>query len=347
MLPILLSLANSFADPTTAAEETPWLRQTDLFISGQDSVSIYRIPSLLVAPSGAVLAFCEAREGDDGDPTDLVLKRSRCEDPPRPTMMFNGYPRTFGYGVTWDPLRVVLPGEGNATMNPCPVVNRASGDILLCTYRALGGLQSHLQRPFEGPLLLTTSKDEGVTWSPPRDLKPEVGDFIAGPGVGIQLRDGRIVIPGYSPVGPGGGTASRVIFSDDHGQSWHAGAMVDAATDESQVVELTEGVVMLNARSNRGRWCRYVATSGDGGQTRETQGDELALPETQCQASLVARDHAAPAGLEHWLLFSNPANPGPWAACTRLTVRLSCDLGATWVSAPVVKCAERRSESAQ
>ena len=53
-----------------------FFRQQDLFISGHDDVNIYRIPSLIVSPQGTILAFCEARQGDDGDPTDLVLKRS-------------------------------------------------------------------------------------------------------------------------------------------------------------------------------------------------------------------------------------------------------------------------------
>ena len=31
----------------------------DLFISGHDNVNIYRIPSLIVAPSGTILAIIE------------------------------------------------------------------------------------------------------------------------------------------------------------------------------------------------------------------------------------------------------------------------------------------------
>jgi len=58
------------------ARQTPMFTEMDLFISGHDNVNIYRIPSLIAAPSGTLLAFIEAREGDDGDPTDLVLKRS-------------------------------------------------------------------------------------------------------------------------------------------------------------------------------------------------------------------------------------------------------------------------------
>ena len=326
MIPPLLALPSLCA---SASEAAPLLQRTDLFISGQDSVNIYRIPSLLVAPSGAILAFCEAREGDDGDPTDLVLKRSLFEDPPRPTAMLNGYPRTFGYGVTWEPMRPVLRGEGEAIMNPTPVFDRGADSIVLLCYKALGGLQRHLQHPFEGPVLLLSSADEGLNWSAPRDIKPSVGDFIPGPGVGIQLQSGRLVIPGYGPDAKGA-TFSRVIYSDNHGLTWHAGAPVASPSDESQVVELTPGTVMLNARSNVGHGCRYVAISHDGGQTWTTEGDEPGLPEPCCQASLVGYDVTEAAGTQRSLMFSNPASPGPWVDRTKLTVRVSQDLGQSW-----------------
>ena len=76
------------------------------------------------------------------------------------------------------------------------------------------------------------STDDGATWSPPREITQSVGHFAAGPGIGIQLSSGRLVIPGYSKAG------SRVIFSDDHGQTWRAGAPVkNKGCNESQVVE--------------------------------------------------------------------------------------------------------------
>ena len=53
--------------PQASAAETRFT-DTELFTSGHDNVNIYRIPSLAVAPSGTILAFIEAREGDDGDP---------------------------------------------------------------------------------------------------------------------------------------------------------------------------------------------------------------------------------------------------------------------------------------
>ena len=42
--------------------------------------------------------------GDDGDPTDLTVKRSVYTGPQKPPQMLNGYPRVFGYGVNWEPM---------------------------------------------------------------------------------------------------------------------------------------------------------------------------------------------------------------------------------------------------
>ena len=54
------------------------LQQHEVFVGGADEVDTYRIPSLIVAPGGTLLAFCEARKvsSHDASPTDLVLKRS-------------------------------------------------------------------------------------------------------------------------------------------------------------------------------------------------------------------------------------------------------------------------------
>ncbi len=129
----------------------PLFTKQDLFLSGHDNVNIYRIPSLIVSPRGTILAFCEARQGDDGDPTDLVLKRSLYENPPGQPRNLNGYPRTFGYGVNWQPMQVVLAGKGEAIMQPCPVVDRTTGELLICCQEIRGGLANLKWTPVFGP----------------------------------------------------------------------------------------------------------------------------------------------------------------------------------------------------
>jgi sialidase-1 len=314
----------------SAAAAEPMLAQVDLFSSGQDDVNIYRIPALLTAPSGTLLAFIEARAGDDGDPTDLTLKRSVYAPAQEPRML-NGYPRVFGYGVNWEPMRTVLPGKGGAIMNPCPVIDRSTGRIWLPCYEVLGHLTEHLKDPYKGRILLTWSDDEGLTWAPPRDLTGDVPRFIPGPGVGLQLRSGRLVIPGYWAPAANVPSRSCVIYSDDHGQTWHQGAQVIGNTDESQAAELSDGTLLLNCRSNRGKGCRYVARSRDGGQTWFEEYDDAALPEPVCQASLLSLPQADAEGAKPWLVFVNPVR-----GRTTLTARVSTDDGKTWSAGRVI-----------
>lgn len=301
----------------------PFLTHQDIYTGGLDGVNIYRIPTLIVSKTGTILAFCEAREGDDGSPTDIVLKRSTLNERPVPSKDLNGYQRTFGYGFNWDRMRVVLPGNGNGAMQTTPVVDRDSGTIWLCCYMAIGGSAAHYKDSYAGRVVLTKSVDDGQTWSAPIDVTEAVGPFNAGPGVGIQLSDGRMVIPGYGRDG------SRVIFSDDHGQTWKSGAPVDnKQTDESQVVELANGSLMMNMRRPEGG-CRYIAISKDRGETWNAGRHDETLPDPSCQASLVRfvdRNH----GSRGPLLFSNPPHRGPFEARTGLTVRLSDDEGNSW-----------------
>ncbi len=312
-----------------SSSEPSLFRQQDLFISGLDGVNIYRIPSLLVSAKGTILAFCEARVGDDADPTDLVLKRSLYDGGRSVPQKLNGYERVFGYGVTWEPMQMVLPGKGKAITNPCPVVDREDGTILMCCWRSLGGsLAAHLKAPWHGQVLVLRSTDEGATWSDPVDITPSVGPFIAGPGVGIQLQSGRLVIPGYDTGTRVGHGPSRVIYSDDHGRTWHAGAKVQKQTNESQAVELVDGSLMLNMREVEGRY-RYVAVSRDGGESWYKEFEDDALPDPRCQASLL-RYSTADKGGENRLLFSNVPNSGAFVNRQNLTVRLSNDEGRSW-----------------
>jgi len=311
----------------------PSFRQQDLFISGIDGVNIYRIPALIVTAKGTILAFCEAREGDDGDPTDLVLKRSRFSPPQAPRQL-NGYDRVFGYAINWEPMRVVLAGNGEAAMNPCPVIDRTNGAIWTPVFKVAGGLKRHLLDPLKGQVLILNSMDDGLSWSRPIDITSSVGEFTGGSGIGIQLRDGRLVIPGYGRNPNSGKTSSKVIYSDDHGKTWRAGACVAAATDESQVVELSDGTLMLNMRGAGKTFRRHIALSRDRGETWFKEYDDENLPEPRCQASIL-RYTANNNATRNLLLFSNPPNRAPTER-TNLTIRVSHDEGKNWTAGKTV-----------
>jgi sialidase-1 len=292
----------------------------DVFVSGQDGYHTYRIPSAIVTSKGTVLAFCEGRRGsrsDTGD-IDLVLKRSA-----------DG-------GATWGPLQVVWDDGPNTCGNPCPVVDRDTGTIWMLMTHNLG--EDHeakiIDRTAKGTRTawVSQSSDDGVSWSKPVEItsqakKPEWTWIATGPGVGIQTKSGRLVIPcDHVEAGTKKG-GSHVIWSGDHGASWTLGGAITGGVNECQVAERADGSLLLNMR-NYGTSSREraVATSADGGATWSELSHDAALIEPACQASIL-RQSWEPSRL----LFSNPADR---KARVRMTVRLSRDEGKTW---PVAK----------
>jgi sialidase-1 len=308
-------------DHATARNNVPFFEQIDVYLAGQDGVHTYRIPSLLFTKKGTLLAFCEARKQSiaDNSPTDLVLKRS------------------FDNGCTWQPKQIVWAGQGtDAVMNPTAVIDQSDGTIILVC--------ATFQKALQQQVLVIKSRDDGATWSAPTDIRSifqnHFSPFVPGPGTGIQLKSGRLVIPGYTCLSENAivDGHAMVIYSDDHGRSWRPSMHVSEPSDESQVIERQDGTLLLNMRSNRFMSCRAIAVSQDGGETWGVPYDEKQLNEVPCQASFIR----FPGHLSQKtprLLFSNPNVSGKdYGAVerTRMTVRMSYDEGKTWPVAKLV-----------
>ncbi len=309
-----------------SAAEAGGPQKVNVFVSGKDGYHTYRIPSVIVTQKGTLLAFCEGRKSGRGDAgnIDLLMKRS-----------------TDG-GKTWSARQVIWDDSGNTCGNPCPVVDQETGTIwMLNTWnlgsdresRIIAGRSKDTRRVF-----VYRSKDDGRTWSRPEDItrvvkRPEWGWYATGPGVGIQLRrgarKGRLVIPcdNSSLKHPDHKYASHAVFSDDGGKTWKLSREIRPACNECQVVELTDGTLMMNMRSYSGKGCRAVATSSDGGETWSKIRHAADLPESVCQASFLRYSALDAGGSKNRLLFSNPAVT---RGRTRMTVRVSYDEGKTW-----------------
>lgn len=288
--------------------------QIDVFRRGEAGYHTCRIPALTVTSSGTLLAFCEGRRNsasDRGD-IDLLLKRS------------------LDGGRTWSPAAVVHGEPGDITIgNPVPVVDRMTGIVWLAFCR-------DNERVF-----VTKSSDDGVTWSPPREItasvrRPEWASWYAtGPCHGLQLSSGRLVIPANHGImmrtrdgRTRPTTEVHAIYSDDHGRTWTIGASAGPRINEVTMAERSDSTVVLNARATPSFLARAVAESRDGGVTWTGLHHDPVLVEPVCQGSLLAaRDRAAGRGEGRLLfLFSNPAS----VRRERLTIRLSEDEGRTW-----------------
>jgi sialidase-1 len=317
----------SLASVAHAAAPPADIERTTVFAAGADGYHTYRIPAAIVTKAGTVLAFAEGRKaarGDSGN-IDLLLKRS-----------------TDG-GKSFGTQQIVWDNGDNTCGNPCPVIDEASGRIILLMTHNLGadkepdltiGTSTGTRTVW-----LTASVDDGVTWSPPREITKDVSKpnwtwYATGPGVGIQLKHGahkgRLVIPCDHVIKPGGlGTGNaHVIFSDDAGATWKRGGEPSKNEfNESQVVELAGGKVMLNMRNFAPAMKagaakqRGVCISDDGGETFRDLRRDPTLIEPLCQASILRYD-------DERILFANPASEKR----EKMTVRVSTDDGATWRS---------------
>jgi sialidase-1 len=292
----------------------------------------YRIPSLIVTRNGTLLAFAEGREGGDAGDIDMLLKRSGDN------------------GNTWGEQLVVWDDSGNSCGNPCPVMDRHTGRIFLFMTWNLGSdVEAAIIRKESQDTrvpYMCYSDDEGLTWSEPRSMlesckKDGWGWYATGPGVGIQLTseryDGRLIIPcNHSYDDPanrnrdGFGYGSHVLISDDGGASWRFSESIVPEMNESQVVELTDGTLMLNMRSYMGKGCRAIARSHDGGETWTQVRNEPQLVESVCQGSIIRFGHHRN---NNMYLFSNPSVP---VGRSHMTIHTSFDDCTTWSNSRLV-----------
>ncbi len=298
--------------------------QKAIWVAGEEGYHTYRIPALIAAADGSLLAFCEGRKDARGDAgnIDLLMKRS------------------VDGGETWSRTSVLWDDGSNTCGNPCPVLDQETGIIWLLLTHNLGEDKESaiVAGTAKGSrtVWVTSSADHGVTWKEPHEItaRTKAADwtwYATGPGVGIQLNHGahagRLVVPcDHKELGTKR-LFAHVIYSDDHGMTWTRGERTPQdQNNECQVVELGDGRLLLNMRHyDRSRMQRALSYSEDGGETWSGNFFQDQLIEPICQAALIT----APTAEGNVLLFSNPASQ---SRRERMTVRGSRSEGVDWES---------------
>lgn len=321
-------LAGGFVNVSVAEPLPP---AQPVFVRGQDGYHTWRIPALVVSANGTLLAFAEGRKGSASDTGKIDLAVRRSTD----------------HGQTWSPIHVIWSDGLNTCGNPSPVLDRDTGVLWLALTWNNGAdkaRQIHAQKSQDTRrVFITSSSDDGVTWEPPREITQAVKRtnwtwYATGPGGGLQIvhgpHRGRLVIPCDHNEAGADRYYSHVIYSDDHGATWKLGGTTPSdKVNECQIVELTDGRLLLNMRNyERSHKCRQVAISADGGLTWQDQRFDEALIEPLCQAA-IRRLRWPETERPGVILFSNPASA---EQRVNLTLRASFDDGQTWPVAQVL-----------
>jgi sialidase-1 len=195
------------------------------------------------------------------------------------------------------------------------------------------------------------SDDDGQSFSKATEItsafdafRPEYAWKVlaTGPGHGIQLRNGRLLVPIWLSTGTGGHahrpSVTSTIVSDDSGKTWRRGAIAVPDTadfvfpNETTAAQLSDGRVMLNVRTETKSHRRTIVTSADGSSQWSAPKFDNALLEPICFGTLISLGGKR-------LAFANPDNlektgaaaePGKNRDRKNLTVQFSKDDGATW-----------------
>ncbi|XP_053167341.1 sialidase-4 [Hemicordylus capensis] len=260
----------------------------------------YRVPALIYIPCVAkLLAFAEERLSvDDAHANLLVLRRGT---------FYKNY-------VEWEDMRALETATlaHHRSMNPCPIYDEFTGMVFLFFIAVLGRTPEAFQiitGQNAARLCYVSSSDQGTSWSHVTDLTQQVigmsikdwATFALGPGHGIQLRSGRLLLPAYAYhidcrecFGKLCKTTPHAFtfYSDDHGLSWHFGEFIpNLQTVECQMVSVDEedgsNVLYCNARSPLG--FRVQALSMDDGAVFHSGQlvQKLVEPPHGCHGSII------------------------------------------------------------
>ncbi|CAH1272057.1 NEU1 [Branchiostoma lanceolatum] len=294
-----------------------------LYVGGTwGEVHTYRIPIMVGTPKGNLITVVEARQYSSGDSGPKFMAIRRSEDK----------------GSTWSEMAYVLnDGTFQDGMNLGTIlVDEITNEIFVFYTHCAHYVQCKVATTY-----MVSSRDEGKSWSDPRNISQEIGTqmFAPGPGYGLQKKyaphKGRLFTCGHSTLNM---NAISCLVSDNHGKNWTKYDAVksipygqrkktgDFCPGEPQPLELPDGSIVVNARNQYlyHCHCRIIMRSYDGGET-------FPLEHLYFDETLI--DPAVAAGVYYHngvMYFSNTASE---VHRSNLMLRWSYDNGTTWPGA--------------
>jgi sialidase-1 len=310
-----------------------------VYVSGTEGYKSFRIPAIIKAPNGDLLAFSEGRVHGAGDFGDIKIVLKRSSD----------------HGKTWSALQIVASNDSLQAGNPAPVVDLTDpgfpkGKIFLF-YNTGNGHEGELRKgKGHRNVLYKTSTDNGKSWTDAVDITTQVNrinqpqvnpawnfkedwrTYANTPGHGLQFERGKYKGRIYVAANHSSGDPKPELrdyqahgyFTDDHGATFHLSETVPfEGSNESTAAELSNNGLMMNSRNQTGKY-RVVSLSKDGGETWDTTFVDHNLPDPICEGSLLN------VGIKKGELILAFCNNNDTKSRDSLTLRVSFNEGRTW-----------------
>ncbi|MDY0215574.1 MAG: sialidase family protein [Bacteroidales bacterium] len=282
----------------------------------QKGVSCFRIPAIVTAPNGDLIAAIDQRVPSCGDlkwsnDINIVIRRSKDN------------------GDSWSEIETIVDYPlGKSASDPSMIVDEITGTIFL--FFNFMDLENEKDVYY---LKVIKSTDNGKTWSQPEDISSQITKpewhhdfkFITS-GRGIQTQSGKLI---HTLVNLEKGL--YLFGSDDHGETWYFIDNPIVPADESKIVELSDGTWMINSRV-QGAGLRFVHTSNDEGLTWLSKPDS-ALIDPACNASIIRYTSINKGADKNRLLFANAKMKDERK---NMSIRISYDEGKTWTEGKTI-----------
>lgn len=275
-------------------------------------VSCYRIPSIITATNGDLIAAIDERVPSCGDlkwsrDINIVIRKSSDN------------------GKTWGKIEKIIDYPlGQSASDPSMILDKQTNTIFLFyNYMDLDNQKDIYY------LKYISSNDNGKSWSKPVDITNQISKenwkndfkFITS-GRGIQTKKGTLL---HCLVNLQKGT--HVFGSNDNGKTWFITETPTSPGDESKIVELNDGSWMVNSRVNKLGY-RYSHVSNDDGKTWISKKEESII-DPGCNGSLIRYSH----GEKNVLLLTNINNK---KERKEIVLRYSIDEGKSWSNPKII-----------
>ena len=314
-------------NPSPSGDREIILAHTLLFQPGDYNSTNYRIPGVITAKDGSIVAVTDKRKYNQGDlpeDIDIVCRRS-----------------TDG-GHTWSEPYTIAQGTGyNHGFGDCVLAWTNDDNGLIAGF--VGGVGLWNSTP-SNPIrsYIARSYDNGQTWTEPEDITdfifgsncvvPEHRTWRAsffGSGNGLITSTGRIMFVAAIRETTAQSLSNYAVYSDDNGITWHVSGRASVSGDEAKVTELVDGRILMSIRHNGKRWYNISNDGGETWQSSTSTWNDITAP--ACNGDMIRYTFVNQGFNKNRLLHSVPFG----SSRTDVSVYISYDEGETW---PVRKC---------